>query len=299
MKRVIRRKKKGRPHGRSKVRILCEAVIGICAVFVLGCLGYVLYYTVRSLPEIDAELSEQIEQIAEDYNAQDITDESLGENADEGFADSSAEHDIETEAETATEIEAETVTASGSGNAEAYDDTGFEEDGTDVEKAFDDPERRELINGVSLNPRYPENQDLAGTLEELMPQITDGCADTYDKVKACYTYLVENCSFSQTVKYTYEQDAYLLLTTNRGSCTYYAAAFHYMMRYIGLDDKLVSSYRILESGESFHRWNEIAIDGIPYVFDTQWEDTLSMEQEIQYVRFFKTYQELEGLYIVK
>lgn len=199
MKRANKQKKRGKYRRRSRIQIICQAIIGACAIFILGCVGYMLYYTLRPLPETDAELSEEIDRIAEYYKDQDIA----------------------------------------------------------------------------------------------------GCEDTYDKVKACYTYLIENCSYSTTVKYTYEQDAYLLLTEKRGSCTYYAAAFHYMMRYIGLDDKLISSYRILESGGSFHRWNEIAIDGIPYVFDTQWEDTLSMGRKIQYVRFFKTYQELEGLYVVK
>lgn len=158
---------------------------------------------------------------------------------------------------------------------------------------------RELINSIVLEPKYPDNKQLKEVLDVLMPQITKDCKDTYDKVKACYTYLIESCSYSTTVKYDYEYDAYLLLTEMKGSCTYYAAAFHYMMLYIGLDDEIISSYRKLGSRENFHRWNEIMISGEKYIFDTQWEDTISRSDNIQYKHFFKTYTEMQELYVLE
>lgn len=146
--------------------------------------------------------------------------------------------------------------------------------------------------------------ELSGKLQEvldgIMPRITADCTDTYEQIKACYDYLIDNCSYSQTVKYSYEEDAYLLLTEFKGSCTYYVAALHYMLRYIGVDNSIINGYRYVhpesETAASFHRWIEIKLEGVPYVLDPQWEDSLSHGGDILYERFFLTHEELDIYY---
>jgi len=177
-------------------------------------------------------------------------------------------------------------------------DTQVTNEETDDAICIDD-ERWVLLNEEDLLPQYPQNGDLRSLLEEIMPQILEGCTDTYEMVKACYVYLIETCSFSTTVKYDYEYDAYLLLTTHQGSCTYYAAAFHYMMLYIGLEDNIINGHRRVGETSSFHRWNELIINGVPYVFDAQVEDLLARKEGIKFERFFKTHEEVDDIYIWK
>lgn len=289
----VRQKRKKRYRRNNRFQNLCKGIISICLIFILCNIGYALYYNLCPMSSANEELEAKVNQIAEYYS---------GQSREESTLINSVE-----KIEEIKEIESNTILAiidklpmEKSNESEEYVNQSASTEETsisdDIEMTEWENERRELMNNISLKPQYPNNQDLLNVLDRLMPQITENCEDTYDKVRACYTYLIENCTYSQTIKYDYEYDAYLLLTEMKGSCTYYAAAFHYMMLYIGLDDKIINGYRNLESGKSFHRWNEICINNMPYIFDTQWEDTLSRRSELRYVRFFKTYQELQGLY---
>lgn len=270
---------------------MCKGIIFLCIAFIFICIGYALCYTTYRPKAENTELEDEVAEIAEYYIGyeQEMDDESEGE---EILPSPITEY---SQKEMVDVIKANDAPEEVIKTSQEEDMLNVQETEKILVKAEDS--YRRLLNDVPLNPIYPEEQELKEVLEQLMPEITEGCSDTYDKVKACYDYLIETCSYSPTEKYSYEYDAYLLLTERHGSCTYYAAAFHYMMLYIGLDDEIVSSYRMLGTEPSFHRWNEIIIDGSPYIFDTQWEDSWIGEEGIQYNFFFKTHEEMQGCYM--
>ena len=169
------------------------------------------------------------------------------------------------------------------------------------EQSESEDDREKKLDLTELRPQMPENTELISVLDKLMPDITGQCATTTEKVRAIYDYLINTCSYSDTIKYDYETDAVKLLKECKGSCTYYVAAMHYMLLYIGVDNRIVNGYRYLEGENgirtSFHRWIEITLDGTSYMFDPQWEDSMTLEKVgIQYERFFKTHEELSAYY---
>ncbi len=270
-----RRKKRRRR--RNRIPGICRFIIGICITFIVGCTGFIIVFAIEKPRPHNTELIQEMNEIAE-YYQNEMIDQSneILDNSDKSNNDKVRE-------EISIVKEEDERPA-----AESQESNKINEER--------ERELRDLLNNASLEPRSPDSPELAALLEDLMPEIIGNCEDTYEKVKACYDFLINECTYSQTIKYTYEQDAYLLLTEFHGSCTYYAAAFHYMMCYIGLDDQIISGYRYLDSRKSFHRWNEITIEGIPYVFDAQWEDTLSRYNEVAYIRFCMTHEEVEKNY---
>jgi len=157
----------------------------------------------------------------------------------------------------------------------------------------------ELLNRKELNVVMPENAELKGILDEVMPQVIDGANTTEEKVRKCYDYLISDFGYSTTKKYDYETDAVIFFNTHRGSCTYYVAALHYMLMYIGVDNKIVDGYRYQDPNtrdKSFHRWVEISLEGTQYVLDPQWEDTLSSESGNMYQRYLLSHEDLNKYY---
>lgn len=175
-----------------------------------------------------------------------------------------------------------------------------EEEALDETNTADGDEEaiRELVNSLSLCPKTSGYAKLDRKIEEIMPGIIGESADTYDKVKACYSYLIENCRYSPTTKYSYEEDAYILLDTFQGSCTYYVAALHYMLQYLGVENTIINGYRYPVPNEqaSFHRWIEIKMNGTSYILDPQWEDSLYGRRYDKYTRFFVTHEQMKGNY---
>ena len=135
---------------------------------------------------------------------------------------------------------------------------------------------------------------------------------TYDKVKACYDYLVLNTEygqnpFAQEVVWAYGIDFYLayhddiraygVLRDGVGVCDDYSAAFAVMLRKIGVDCYTVGGQYTNSKGESGgHAWCEVNINGEIYIFDAQIEGRVVKDGKIKYSYFFKTYDEKAGRY---
>ena len=85
-------------------------------------------------------------------------------------------------------------------------------------------------------------------------QITAGCSDTLQKVKAVYDYVVENLSYDKqraaTVKSGYLPNLDSVLAEGKGICFDYAALMTGMLRSQGVPSKLVVGY----AGEAYHAW---------------------------------------------
>ena len=168
-----------------------------------------------------------------------------------------------------------------------------------------------ILNSAPLNPRSTGYAATDAKIQEIFNQIFTSGMSTYDKVKACYDYIIYNTSYARGAYVSSagfgspsegNNDAYIAwgalscLTLGKGSCNTYSCAFIAMMKMIGLDAAYVSgSTHASGGGYVGHNWVEVYIGGQTYVFDPQVEDNISGGGTYQ--RFCKTYAQVSGKYI--
>ena len=166
-----------------------------------------------------------------------------------------------------------------------------------------------ILNAATLLPMKTGDEQLDNTVDNILAQIITPGMTTYDKVKACYDYLMANTSYDTSREpmtiylnqcpYISVQDyvntllANKLFQTGTGVCDHYAAAFMIMTRRLGLNSYTVTGMHASQRGGlGGHAWNVISVCGTDYVFDAQIDDYNGGK----YRRFCKTFQELEGKY---
>lgn len=166
-----------------------------------------------------------------------------------------------------------------------------------------------ILNSVALNPGRSGFEPLDAVLDNLLPQILTADMNTYQKVKACYDYLIQNCSYgmnegvNEYIEYYFfgyadEVSAYGMLTGHVGVCDDYSAAFAAMMKAVGLDCRVTGGQTTRTNGEyTPHAWCVMNLNGTEYIFDPQVEDNIAKGGAIQYYRFCKRYDEVPGKYI--
>lgn len=170
---------------------------------------------------------------------------------------------------TASEGKATTTKASGSSGTESA-----------VENTTEN-----LLNSTALKPMRTNCAALDRKVDEIFAQILKSGMSTYDKVKACFDYLVKNGAYTQNLLLEDPADgilydsaldanivalAYGMLTSNRGVCDHYSAAFVVMTRALGLESYFVAGQvRSKGGGYTGHAWVNIRIGGTYYVFDPQ------------------------------
>lgn len=166
-----------------------------------------------------------------------------------------------------------------------------------------------LLNSAPLNPALSLSQPTNQVVEAVLSQITTADMTTYQKVKACYDYLINTCEYGGKMKVVDASDAaafaniidmcaYDILCEHVGVCDDYTAAFVALTRAIGLESYSVggqtSSSR---GGYTPHAWAVVILEGQEYVFDPQIEDNIAKGGAIRYYRFGKTYAEVPNKYI--
>ncbi len=174
--------------------------------------------------------------------------------------------------------------------------------------------KRDIINSAELFPMKTNYQSLDARVEEILGQIISPEMDTYDKVKACYAYCVEDSVYYQHIKwynvlYTI-RDSYgyasiddvwtiygadLFLEAKHGVCNDYAAAFAVMCRALGLEAYCVfGQTNTVSGGLAGHAWVNIRIGGVFYHFDPQVEANITDRNDgvIGYYRFCATDEEM-------
>lgn len=166
---------------------------------------------------------------------------------------------------------------------------------------------QEILNAAPLFPMKTNDETLDAMVEDILRQIiTDGMSN-YDKVKACYDYLKKNTVYQTKDEATVVQGgvynswvdyrnvilATEVLSTGKGVCDHYAAAFHVLTRRIGLESYICTGKHLSQKGGmGGHVWNIITLDGVDYIFDAQIDDLGSGG----YNRFFKTFEQMGSKY---
>ena len=157
-----------------------------------------------------------------------------------------------------------------------------------------------LLNNAELYPTYSGADYCDEVVAETLSRITYDGMSTYDKVLACYNYLVDTCSYGDNVlrldfpEANGTARAYGMLVGHVGACDDYSCAFAALTRAIGLNCYTVYGQTArADGGYTGHIWCVIAIDGVEYVFDPQIDDNIGGDS---YYRFCVTYDETPGSY---
>lgn len=157
-----------------------------------------------------------------------------------------------------------------------------------------------LLNNAELYPTLTGEAYCDEIVLETLAQITTDDMTTYEKVRACYNYLVDTCSYGDNVlRHNFPEDngtarAYGMLVGHVGACDDYSCAFAALTRAIGLNCYTVYGQTArADGGYTGHIWCVIAIDGVEYVFDPQIDDNIGAGV---YYRFCMTYDETPGSY---
>ncbi|MGN1090689.1 MAG: transglutaminase domain-containing protein [Huintestinicola sp.] len=141
-------------------------------------------------------------------------------------------------------------------------------------------------------------KDADKLIKKKLAEITKGKDTNYDKVKAVYDWIIKNTSYDYGGYGNY-LSCDCLINDKIGTCADYSFVFMAMMRYLGYDAKMVSGQTHTSNGGfTGHEWVEVTIGGTVYVFDPQVEDNIAGRNKgkIQYLRFCKTYKEVDGKY---
>ena len=178
----------------------------------------------------------------------------------------------------------------------------------------------QLLNSVQLTPKITGIAPCDQLVEQTLAKITTPQMTTYEKVKACYDYLITTCSYGgRGHLYLYRNNnlvldgqeiaasdgksvdgavnAYEMLKEHAGVCDDYSCAFAAMVRRIGLNCYTVGGLTArADSGMTGHVWCVINIGGKEYVFDPQIDDNIAKGGPTGYYRFCKTYAEVPGSY---
>ena len=165
-----------------------------------------------------------------------------------------------------------------------------------------------ILNAATLNPMKTNNAELDGIIDGIFAKIIRDDMTTYEKVKAIYDYLMDNCSYgwgavSWSGKYVMHDDDYVvvmgkhILKTGRGTCDNYSAAFVAMARRIGLNAYFARGYAGNMAGYlDTHEIAIVTIAGVDYSFDPQIDDYNSRPGKRTYSLFCKPFSTMTGRY---
>ena len=157
-----------------------------------------------------------------------------------------------------------------------------------------------ILNNTELYPTSTGEDYCDEIVWQTLNQITTDDMTTAEKVRACYDYLVDTCSYGDNVlRLDFPEDngtarAYGMLVGHVGACDDYSCAFAALTRAIGLNCYTVYGQTArADGGYTGHIWCVIAVDGVEYVFDPQIDDNIGANV---YYRFCMTYDETPDSY---
>lgn len=123
------------------------------------------------------------------------------------------------------------------------------------------------LNGLTLNPQTTLLNDYDKKLVQaaLKECVNDNMTNA-EKAYAVYNY-VHNAAIYEYDYYKISTDSIeAILANHAGQCYQFAATYQAMMKYLGFDMKLIGG-KTASGGP--HWWNELTINGTPYMFDPQ------------------------------
>lgn len=153
-------------------------------------------------------------------------------------------------------------------------------------------------NSAKLYPPLLSGTSIDSYVKEAVDACTTDDMTTYEKVQACYTWLVKNVKYEKSSKalvfdwqmegLTHPEDYLIVLQAgpafknNKGVCDNFAAAFMLMCRYIGLDAYYAGGEcKSSSGGYTGHAWTIIEVGSKIYQFDPMLDASYAQKNELQ------------------
>lgn len=126
-------------------------------------------------------------------------------------------------------------------------------------------------------PAPQAGADLATICSGIVSKYVNPSASGIDQVRALYNYMMAATEY----KRTYETPAgnwtpgyaYECLTTGKGNCYRYAAAYAYLLKAAGFESRVAyGNIHAARGGLTPHSWTEVNINGVWYIVDCEMQD---------------------------
>lgn len=159
---------------------------------------------------------------------------------------------------------------------------------------------RQTLDSIPLYPMETTgSESLDNLLDSIFSRIITDDMDTYDKMVACYDYIIQNTQYGSLVCIGDSYwSAYGQLILGEGVCDTYAATFAVMAHKIGVPLYIVGGEtHKADGGFTPHAWCQLDYNGVTYIFDSQVEDSIAdTTGYTMYVRFGGTTAQLADKY---
>lgn len=144
---------------------------------------------------------------------------------------------------------------------------------------------------IGADGRAVCESELAKLVDSIIAEVTTEDMTGDQMLRACYKYVMKHTSYEReygapsgdwTGQYAMET-----LSSGKGNCYRYAAAFAYLAKGLGYETKVVTgSIKAARGGLTPHGWVEILIGDQWYVFDAEMQDAKDYDM---YCKTYKTY----------
>ena len=141
--------------------------------------------------------------------------------------------------------------------------------------------RKQQMNKIKLNPGTCGSEEYDKEYKKIINKVTKGKKTVYDKVKACYKYVVDNMS----------HDKY--------HCKQFSGTFAGMMKVLGIQNVYCAcgETTTTSGGWTGHTWVIMEINDTKYVFDPSIDKHIKdSTKKLSYSRFFETESEVSKKY---
>lgn len=134
---------------------------------------------------------------------------------------------------------------------------------------------------VTIIPRYYTDPEQEAAVDAELERVMAGFGFTedtteYEKVRAVYDFIKERTSYDIIHKkndnYHLKSTAYGALINGQAACQGYAVLMYRMLREAGVGVRVVTGTAQYETGDEYHAWNIVCIDGNWYNVDVTWDD---------------------------
>lgn len=129
----------------------------------------------------------------------------------------------------------------------------------------------------TVAPAPQAGADLATICSGIVAKYVNPSAGGVDQVRALYNYMMAATEY----KRTYETPtgnwtpgyAYECLTTGKGNCYRYAAAYAYLLKAAGFESRVAyGNISAARGGLTPHSWTEVNLNGVWYIVDCEMQD---------------------------
>ena len=164
-----------------------------------------------------------------------------------------------------------------------------------------DPEEIDrYLNSVKLVPVKTNFPEIDNAVDKIFAQVTNNNMTPAQKARACYDYLVKNCTYtsptypvSTGLAYRNDEDdnivnkAYSILLFRKGVCDNYSAAYVVMLRRIGIPANLTNGLvSKVDGGFTGHAWVDVNINEKHFILDPEVESKTYLSDHIDHFYFF-------------